>query len=351
MQSLRTAHNSSITETFRHMVRREGVLRPIRGMSAVVLGAGPAHACFFATYEHSKHTLGHLTRHRHDHLTHGLSGCLASLVHDAVSNPAEVVKQRLQMLNSPYRSVWECARRVYKAEGIRAFYRSYGTQVVMNVPFQSLHFVTYEWCQSLVNPSRKYDPRAHALSGACAGALAAAATTPLDVCKTVLNTQEVAARADGLAQAAALVLRATGPLGFFKGASARVLYQMPAAAICWLTYETLKHLLTTVSVHPGSRLLYQMPAARHRPARLLQGRLRQGAVPDARCGHLLAHLRDPQASADHGECPPWLQAPVPDACCAPPARSASSRAPPPGCCTRCPLRPSAGSPTRPSSIC
>ncbi|XP_063389489.1 mitoferrin isoform X1 [Cydia fagiglandana] len=244
MQSLRTAHNSSITETFRHMVRREGLLRPIRGMSAVVLGAGPAHACFFATYEHSKHTLAHLTRHRHDHLTHGLSGCLASLVHDAVSNPAEVVKQRLQMLNSPYRSVWECARRIYKAEGIRAFYRSYSTQVVMNVPFQSVHFVTYEWCQSLVNPTRKYDPRAHALSGACAGALAAAATTPLDVCKTVLNTQEVAGGADGLAQAAALVLRATGPLGFFKGASARVLYQMPAAAICWLTYETLKHLLT-----------------------------------------------------------------------------------------------------------
>ncbi|XP_013147955.1 PREDICTED: mitoferrin-1, partial [Papilio polytes] len=96
MQSLRSAHNGSIRETLRYMVQREGLLRPIRGMSAVVAGAGPAHACFFATYEQSKHTLGHLTRHRHDHITHGLSGCLASLVHDAVSNPAEVVKQRLQ---------------------------------------------------------------------------------------------------------------------------------------------------------------------------------------------------------------------------------------------------------------
>lgn len=41
-------------------------------MSAVVAGAGPAHACFFATYEHAKHSLQTLTRHRHDHLTHGL---------------------------------------------------------------------------------------------------------------------------------------------------------------------------------------------------------------------------------------------------------------------------------------
>ncbi|XP_028040575.1 mitoferrin-like isoform X2 [Bombyx mandarina] len=243
MQSLRTAHNSTISETFRYMVQREGLLRPIRGMSAVVLGAGPAHACFFATYEHCKLTLSQMTRHRHDHITHGLSGCLASLIHDAVSNPAEVVKQRLQMLNSPYRGVWECARHVYRAEGLRAFYRSYGTQIAMNVPFQALHFVTYEWCQSVLNPARKYDPRAHALSGAAAGALAAAATTPLDVCKTVLNTQESAARADGLLEAASQVMRATGPLGFFKGVQARVLYQMPAAAICWLTYETFKHML------------------------------------------------------------------------------------------------------------
>ncbi|KAJ0170957.1 hypothetical protein K1T71_013729 [Dendrolimus kikuchii] len=246
MQSLRTAHNSTIVETFRYMVQREGLLRPVRGMTAVVMGAGPAHACYFATYEHSKHTLSQLTRHRHDHITHGLSGCLASLIHDAVSNPTEVVKQRLQMLNSPYRGVWECARHVYRKEGFRAFYRSYGTQIAMNVPFSSLHFVTYEWCQATLNPSRQYDPRAHALCGAAAGAIAAAATTPLDVCKTVLNTQESAARVDGLVEAATQVMRATGPLGFFKGVQARVLYQMPAAAICWLTYETFKHALLRV---------------------------------------------------------------------------------------------------------
>ncbi|KAJ8709462.1 hypothetical protein PYW08_009466 [Mythimna loreyi] len=243
MQSLRSAHNSSISETFRHMVKKEGLLRPIRGMSAVVMGAGPAHACFFASYEYCKHALSQLTRHRHDHITHGLSGCIASLIHDAVSNPAEVVKQRMQMLNSPYRGVWECARGVYRAEGARAFYRSYGTQIAMNVPFQALHFVTYEACQKKLNPLRVYDPLAHALAGAAGGALAAAATTPLDVCKTVLNTQERAARATGLGDAARHVLRASGPRGFLKGVQARVLYQMPAAAICWLTYESFKHAL------------------------------------------------------------------------------------------------------------
>lgn len=186
-----------------------------------------------------------------------------------------MVKQRLQMLHSPYRGVWECARGVYRAEGLRAFYRSYSTQVAMNVPFQAVHFVAYEWAQTQLNPARRYSPAAHALAGAAAGALAAAATTPLDVCKTVLNTQvglappealrrpqtpptppdapcrpclqETTARVDSLRGAAGCVLRASGPRGFFKGLQARVLYQMPAAAICWLTYESLKHALATVS--------------------------------------------------------------------------------------------------------
>lgn len=60
----------------------------------------------------------------------------------------------------------------------------------MNVPFQSLHFVSYEFCQNITNPDRSYNPSAHMVSGAIAGGVAAALTTPLDVCKTLLNTQE-----------------------------------------------------------------------------------------------------------------------------------------------------------------
>lgn len=100
-----------------------------------------------------------------------------------------VVKQRMQMHNSPYKSIIDCIRKVYKSEGVVAFYRSYTTQLTMNVPFQSIHFVVYETAQNLSNPTRDYNPKAHVVSGAMAGGVAAAVTTPLDVCKTLLNTQ------------------------------------------------------------------------------------------------------------------------------------------------------------------
>lgn len=82
------------------------------------------------------------------------SGVIATLIHDAVSNPAEVIKQRLQMYNSPYKSVVDCMRGVYQKEGIKAFYRSYSTQLVMNIPNQTIHFSTYEFFQNMVSQLR-----------------------------------------------------------------------------------------------------------------------------------------------------------------------------------------------------
>lgn len=80
-----------------------------------------------------------------------ISGVVATLIHDGISNPTEVIKQRMQMYNSPYKSVVKCIKDVYQREGIRAFYRSYSTQLVMNLPYQSVHFLTYEFFQNWVN--------------------------------------------------------------------------------------------------------------------------------------------------------------------------------------------------------
>jgi solute carrier family 25 iron transporter 28/37 len=80
-----------------------------------------------------------------------ISGTSATLIHDAISNPTEVIKQRLQMYDSPYKSVSECARKVFQQEGMSAFYRSYTTQLVMNLPYQAIHFSTYEFFQNTVS--------------------------------------------------------------------------------------------------------------------------------------------------------------------------------------------------------
>ncbi|EZA53183.1 mitoferrin-2 isoform X3 [Ooceraea biroi] len=231
-----------VGEVLYKMIRQEGVLRPIRGVSAVVVGAGPAHALYFSCYECLKEKFK-TTRSQFNHLVYGAAGCVATVLHDGVMNPAEVVKQRLQMYNSPYRNVLNCIQRVYQKEGIFAFYRSYTTQLAMNVPFQSIHFISYEFAQSITNPEHVYNPIAHIGSGAAAGAIAAAVTTPLDVCKTVLNTQQDGVHAQGMIDAIKQVYRLGGVQGYFRGLRARVLFQAPATAICWVIYESFKYVL------------------------------------------------------------------------------------------------------------
>lgn len=161
----------------------------------------------------------------------------------------------MQMYGSPYRGVLHCVRTVFHEEGIRAFYRSYTTQLSMNIPFQCLHFTVYEFARETLNPSRGYDPKTHVVAGATAGAVAAAVTTPLDVAKTLLNTQEKSAvgilirpeghavYVSGMLTAFRSIYKLRGFSGYFQGLQARVLYQMPSCAICWSVYEFFKHFL------------------------------------------------------------------------------------------------------------
>ncbi|XP_061753288.1 mitoferrin-1 isoform X1 [Nerophis ophidion] len=254
MQSLQPDPNAQyrgVYEALKRIIRTEGFFRPLRGLNITVMGAGPAHALYFACYERVKRSLSDTIQNGgNSHLANGIAGSVATVLHDAIMNPAEVVKQRMQMYKSPYRGLWDCVRTVTRTEGAGAFYRSYSTQLTMNVPFQAVHFITYETMQEWLNPHRHYHPGSHIASGAAAGAISAAITTPLDVCKTLLNTQEnvalssVNGHLSGMANAFRAVYRLGGPGAFFKGVQARVIYQMPSTAIAWSVYEFFKYFLT-----------------------------------------------------------------------------------------------------------
>ncbi|XP_071948612.1 mitoferrin-1-like isoform X2 [Antedon mediterranea] len=254
MQSVRTSQQMyrSVFGTLRTIIHNEGFLKVVRGLNVVAVGAGPSHALYFACYEHLKKKLSS-GRPGQSPLVNAIAGSIATLVHDAAMNPVDVIKQRLQMYQSPYKSGIDCMRTVWHSEGSLAFYRSYTTQLTMNIPFQVIHFVTYEIGQEMLNPTRKYNPKTHVISGGCAGAIAAAATTPLDVCKTMLNTQEslilnnkngTSVAITGMINGMRTLYMKEGLSGFFKGLRARVIFQIPATAISWSVYEFFKFMLT-----------------------------------------------------------------------------------------------------------
>ncbi|KAM3422135.1 hypothetical protein BST61_g2506 [Cercospora zeina] len=123
--------------------RAEGGMALWRGVSSVVVGAGPAHAVYFATYEVVKQAMGGNASGHHP-IAAASSGACATIASDAFMNPFDVIKQRMQLHGSTHRTIVDCARQVWRTEGIRAFYVSYPTTLAMTVPFTALQFTVYE---------------------------------------------------------------------------------------------------------------------------------------------------------------------------------------------------------------
>ncbi|KAL5361353.1 mitochondrial carrier domain-containing protein [Aspergillus floccosus] len=236
---------TGLTNAFSTIYRIEGWRTLWKGVSSVIVGAGPAHAVYFGTYEFVKDLAGGNVDDGHHPLAAALSGASATIASDALMNPFDVIKQRMQVHGSVHKTLLQCARSVYKAEGLQAFYVSYPTTLCMTVPFTATQFVAYESISKVMNPSQDYDPFTHCIAGGLAGAVAAGITTPLDVVKTLLQTRGLAQNeeirsAKGLFNAASIIKRQFGWSGFLRGAGPRIISTMPSTAICWTSYEMAK---------------------------------------------------------------------------------------------------------------
>ncbi|GMH09025.1 hypothetical protein Nepgr_010865 [Nepenthes gracilis] len=141
------------------ILKTDGPAGLYRGIAAMGLGAGPAHAVYFSVYEFSE----------------------------------AAVERRRRRWGIP----WGVGLREegIEEEGFGAFYASYKTTVIMNAPYTAVHFATYEAAKRTlmeISPDSASDERliVHATAGAAAEALASVVTTPLDVVKTQLQCQQ-----------------------------------------------------------------------------------------------------------------------------------------------------------------
>jgi solute carrier family 25 (mitochondrial iron transporter), member 28/37 len=172
----------------------------------------------------------------------------------------------MQVHGSTYPSIAQCARSLYRSEGLSTFYVSYPTTLCMTVPFTATQFMAYESLSRVMNPRKEYDPISHCVAGGLAGAFAAGLTTPLDAIKTLLQTRGLSEQADirkvrGLLNAAAIIKRQYGWGGFFRGLKPRIITTMPSTAICWFVAPLRNLFLLQTALLTCSRSSYEMAKA------------------------------------------------------------------------------------------
>ncbi|KAF0991794.1 hypothetical protein HZS_4893 [Henneguya salminicola] len=253
--------------TLINMIRTEGLGSLYRGVTSIMIGAGPAHAAYYSIYELSKKTASKFFNVRSDSSSaiHGLSGVAATLSHDIIMNPMEVIKQRLQVSPHRYSGLSQCFKNILFQEGPRALYRSLPAQLMMNLPFHCLNFIVYEYTRKKLIGNDKYNLLVHITAGAMSGGVASAATTPFDVVKTTLNVQDPNMikiafpctstsecvlqsknlKIKGVWAAATTIYQHGGFRAFFNGLTPRIIFNIPSCAISWVVYESFKHFLNT----------------------------------------------------------------------------------------------------------
>ncbi len=240
------------------------------GIGAVAIGSAPGAALFFSVYEYLKEAINNTNTYDHNNggggpnlspmWGHMLAASMGEAAACLVRVPTEVIKQNMQAgttgtadkkgpvtLSETFRKILSQKDTTTKLlppqlQIFGGLYRGYGITLMREIPFAFIQFPIYEkmktsWATHQSLP--QVTPIQAALCGSISGAIAAAATTPLDVIKTRLM---IGVDANGVSYKGALdVARRTvvgeGYVALFKGIEPRVLWISLGGFVFFGAYE------------------------------------------------------------------------------------------------------------------
>ena len=183
-----------------------------KGFGSAAAGSMPGAALFFTGYEFT----------RKNFTGYGLAGeIIASSVGEITAClarcPTEIIKQRAQIGE---RSSFQVLRDTLRSGGIPALYKGYFTLVGREIPFACIQMPLWQYLKLAMGSEG--NPFYAGLAGSISGAIAAAATTPIDVAKTRIMTDESKDKPAGLWETLKRIYRTQGISGCFAGVVPRV---------------------------------------------------------------------------------------------------------------------------------
>ncbi|TGZ83302.1 mitochondrial carrier [Ascodesmis nigricans] len=201
-----------------------------KGVGSVIAGSAPGAALFFVTYEQTKLYLSSPGKEESKSkaaVTHMVAASFGEVAACAVRVPTEVVKQRAQA--AQFHSSWAALKNIFTANTgrpvaiWRELYRGWGVTVMREIPFTMIQFPLWEAAKRWHGnrKGRKVNAAESAVFGSASGAVAAAATTPLDVLKTRLMLAKTKQSALKVIRG---IVQEEGVSALFKGIGPRVIW-------------------------------------------------------------------------------------------------------------------------------
>lgn len=133
-----------------------------------------------------------------------------------------------------------------RAEGVRAYFRGNGTNVIRIIPEAMLGFSLNDYFKSMFRKSRNRPPEIteKLLVGSCAASLQTIAVYPFDLTRTRLATDTTAfgrfKTYKGCADCMRKTIAESGVMGFYRGAGVALATTVPFLAVAMTAYDELK---------------------------------------------------------------------------------------------------------------
>lgn len=137
------------------IVRNLGLTGLYKGASACLLRDIPFSAIYFPSYAHlKKDFFGESPQKKLGVLQLLTAGAIAGMPAAYLTTPADVIKTRLQVEarkgESTYANIGDCARKVFKEEGFKAFFKGGPARIVRSSPQFGFTLAAYEVLQGLL---------------------------------------------------------------------------------------------------------------------------------------------------------------------------------------------------------
>eukprot|EP00775_Hariotina_reticulata_P006355 gene6355-6588_t len=216
-----------------------GLASLYKGVVGAASGAGIAIGAYFACYGVACKVVSANT----DLSPSGVafvSGGLAAAGSSVVKVPLAVCIRSVQA--GVYPNVFAAASSITSKAGPAGLFTGFFPTLLEDVPDMAVKFAAYESLRQLhrrMNQDRSASPQEDFVMGAFAGAVAAAATTPLDVIKTRMMC--AAASKPTMMSAAREILATSGPAGFASGIGARALSNGINSAVFFCFFEAIRN--------------------------------------------------------------------------------------------------------------
>lgn len=256
---------SNTLVAYRTIFREEGFRRGLYGgYSAAMLGSLPSSTVFFLSYEYVKR-LAINDFGVPETPAFLIAGFLGDLFSSVFYVPSEVLKTRLQLqgqYNNPYFKSWynykgliDATVSIIRNEGWSTLFYGYKATLTRDLPFSALQFTFYEKFRQLAfsltsdeavatfeqTEGRSLPLYAELLTGAAAGGLAGTLTTPLDVVKTRMQTQngssKVILNSNSIFSSLKTIYRTQGFNGLFSGVVPRFVWTSVQSSVMLLLYQ------------------------------------------------------------------------------------------------------------------